>query len=460
MLLSNAIVKPDFREQYQQQEAFSQPSSGASISGSFLKQLIEPEIALEKIAPLAGLHPHFSTLNDVYDAVQHVTETPGATLTQQIGNGIASLLGFALNPINIALGGTGGLLAKGAVKGVSALAPEFLSNLASKTITKLSTETVGSLGEKALTVSGIGTAPLIPQNLAESITPDNKVDISHFIKTTAIAGGIGLALGVVPFVGNLIRSKFFNRAETSDITEETLSQAEKNKMVTPEEKAWFQEYLKNPDNPELEQRAAELLQKNHPDIAVNPIDNKVNVSLLTPNDIKALQSVIPEELLAREGIDNPNVLSDFIQKNALDRLKQNPALSDGLKGILTELENKGEGDWKPFLSNVIHHIDAGSEYLADSNAVKDYLKQRIENKMPDAKLSEKQAFEAKDRLKQYEDNIKAGVKEESTPIELSSKHLDDSELAKEIQPTIKKYQEFKSKSQVFSDLMQCLQGSL
>ncbi len=460
MLLSNAIFKPDFREQYQQQEAFSQPSNSASMSGNFLKQLVEPEIALEKIAPLAGYHPHFSTLNDIYDAVQHVTETPGATLTQKTGNGLASLLGFALNPINIALGGAGGLLAKGAVKGVSALAPEFLNNLAGKTITKLSTETVGSLGEKALTVSSIGTAPLIPQTLAESITPDNRVDVSHFIKTTAIAGGFGLALGAVPFVGSIIRSKLFNRAGVSDLTEETLSQAEKNKTVTPEEKAWFQEYLKNPDNPELEQRAAELLKKNHPDIAFNSVDNKVNVSLLTPNDIKALQSVIPEEFLARESIDNPNVLSDFIQKNALDRLKQNPGLSDGLKGILTELENKGEEDWKPFLSNVIDHIDAGSEPLADSNAVKDYLKQRIENNIPDSKLSEKQAFEAKERLKQYEDSIKAGVKEESTPIELPSKHLEDSELAKEIQPAIKKYQEFKEKHQVFRNAIHCILGKI
>ncbi len=29
------------------------------LCGNFLKQLIEPEIALEKIAPVAGLHPHF-----------------------------------------------------------------------------------------------------------------------------------------------------------------------------------------------------------------------------------------------------------------------------------------------------------------------------------------------------------------------------------------------------------------
>lgn len=453
MLLSNAIVKPDFREQYQQQEAFSQPSYGASISGNFLKQLVEPEIALEKIAPLAGYHPHFSTLNDIYDAVQHVTETPGATLTQKTGDGIASLLGFALNPINIALGGAGGLLAKGAVKGVSALAPEFLSNLAGKTITKLSTETVGSLGEKALTVSGIGTAPLIPQNLAESITPDNKVDVSHFIKTTAIAGGFGLALGAVPFVASVIRTKFFNRPEVAaNVTEETLEQAEKNKTITPEEKSWFQEYQKNPADPALEQRAAELLKKNHPDITVNPIDNKVNVPLLTPNDIKALQSVIPEELLAKEGIDNPNVLSDFIQKNALDRLKQNPALSNGLKGILEELETKGERVWQPFLSNVIDHIESGPESLADSHSVKDYLKQRIENQLANDKITPQSAANAQEQFKTYQDNLKQAA--DLSAIE--SQHLENSDLTQEAEPSLKKYQEFKAKSHVFSDLIQCI----
>lgn len=455
MLLTHALVKPNFREHYQEQAEFTSPSYGASFSGNFLKQIIEPEVALEKIAPLMGMHPHFSSLDDIYSAIQNVTEPSGLPLSQNIGNGIASLLGFALNPINIALGGAGGLLAKGAVKGVSALAPEFLSNLAAKTITKLSTETVGSLGEKALTVSAIGTAPLIPQNLAESITPDNKVDVSHFIKTTAIAGGFGLALGAVPFVGSIIRSKLFNRAGVSDLTEETLSQAEKNKTITPEEKTWFEDYQKNPNDPELTPRASEILKKNYPDIQTDPVNNKVNLSLLTPNDIKALQSVIPEELLSREGINNPNVLSDFIKKNALDRLKQNPTISNGLKGILSELETKGEKDWKPFLSNVIGYIESGPEPVADSDSVKDYLKQRIESQFPNEKLSEQQSFDAKARLKQYQDTLKQQA--ELSPI--ASQHsIENSELVKEVQPAIKKYQEFKSKSKIFTDLICCIGG--
>ncbi len=451
MLLNNAIVKPNFREQYQQQAEFTPPSYAASISGSFLKQLIEPEVALEKIAPLAGLHPHFSSLDDIYSAIQNVT-VPGLPLTQKVGDGIASLLGFALNPINMALGSAGGLLAKGAVKGVSALAPEFLNDLAGKTLSKLSTETVGSLSEKSLTVASIGTAPLIPQNLAESITPDNKVDVLHFIKTTAIAGGFGLALGAVPFVASVIRSKFFNK-EINANEEEAFKQAEQTRTITPEEQNWYQDYQKNPNDPTLNQRAADILKKNHPDIAVNPIDNKVNLSLLTPNDIKALQSVFPEELLAREGIDNPHVLSDFIQKNVLDRLKQNPALSDGLKGILSELETKGEKNWQLFLSNVINHIDSGAEPLADSHAVKDYLKQRIESQLANDKTTAQSASSAQEQLKTYQDSLKQAADLSPT----ASQHIEDSDLVKEAAPSLKKYQEFKTKSQVFSDLMQCLQ---
>lgn len=102
-------------------------------------------------------------------------------------------------------------------------------------------------------------------------------------------------------------------------------------------------------------------------------------------------------------------------------------------------------------------IDAGSEPVADSNTIKDYLKQRIESQFPNAKLAEQQSFDAKARLKQYEDNLKQQA--ELSPI--ASQHsIENSELAKEIQPTVKKYQEFKNKSQVFSDLMQCLGGGL
>ena len=442
MLLTNALVKPNFREQYQEQAEFTPPSYGASISGNFLKQLIEPEVALEKIAPLMDIHPHFSSLNEIYDALHNVTEVSGLPLTQKMGDGIASLLGFALNPINISLGGTGGLLAKGAIKGVSAFAPEFLSNLAGKTITKLSEESVGSLGEKALTGASVGATSLLPENLAASVTSDSKINVSHFIKTTAIAGGFGLGLGVVPFVGGIIRSKLFDRAEESA-------------TITPEEKKWFEDYQKNPNDPELSQRAAELLRKNHPDIGFDPIDNKVNVSLLTPKDIQALQSVIPEELLAREGIDNPNTLSNFIQKNALDRLKQNPTLSDGLKGIISELGNKGEKDWKVFLNNLIDHING--EPSAESNSVKDYLKQRIENQFSNGNETETSSFDAKKRLKQYQETLTQQAELTPTP----SQHItDDSELEKEVQPAFKKYQEFKSKSKIFTDLMHCIGGSL
>lgn len=405
MLLSHAVVKPNFRESYQEQAEFTPPSSIASISGSFLKQLIEPEIALEKIAPLAGMHPHFSSLDDIYHALQNVTEISGLPVTQKIGDGIASLLGFALNPINMALGSAGGLLAKGAVKGVSALAPEFLSNLAGKTITQFSKETVGSLSEKVLTGGSVAATSLLPENLAESIT-DDKLNVSHLIKATSLAGGFGLALSLVPFAAGVMRSKLFKQ------------------------------------NSSLEE-AVDTIKKNNPDISIDSLKNEINIPLLTLSDIKTLQSVIPEELLAREGLNNADALSHFIQKNALDRLKQNPDLSEGLKGIVNELESKGNHDWKSFLSTIIDHLESGQEPLANSDSVKDYLKQRIENQWPHQDLKTQQISTVQDQFKHYQETLK---KQEA--------------LIDKAHPTFKKYQEFKSKSKLFTDLMHCLGGEL
>lgn len=461
MLLSNAVVQPNFRAQYQQQAEWTPPSYSASISGHFLEQLLEPEMALEKIAPLVGVHPHFATLNEIYDAVQHVTQTEGLPITQKIGDGVASLLGFAFNPINIALGGAGGLLAKGGLKGLAAVSPELLMNFTKKNITQFSKETIGSLSKKALTGASVGAVSLLPENIAESLTKENKIDVSHLIKTTSIAGGLGLALGIVPFAASLIYSKFLRRtslSETRSEEENALAPYEKSNGPTTKEQTWYQAYQKNPDDPQLIEQAAEILKKNHPDLTINPLDNTVNVSLLTANDLQALRSVIPEELLSREGLKNPKVFSDFIQNNALDRLKkQNPLLSKGLKGILTELEHKSEKDWQPLLSKIIDHIESGPESLADSNAVKDSLKQRIENQLADEKQVEQLSFDAKARLKQYEDTLKQHT--ELPP--MTSQHtLEDSELTKEGLPTIKKYQEFKTQSQVFRDLIQCLGSRL
>lgn len=397
MLLSQATVKPNFRESYQEQAEFTPPSYGASISGNFLKQLIEPEIALEKIAPLAGFHPHFSSLNDIYDAIRSVTEISGLPLTQKTGDGIASLLGFALNPINIALGSAGGLLAKGTAKGLSALAPEFLSNFAGKA---LSTETIGSLGEKALTGASVGVTSLLPENLAESLN-DNKLDVSHLIQATSIAGGFGLALSLVPFAAGVIRSKFFKQ------------------------------------NANLEE-TIETIQKNNPDFSIDPVKNQIDIPLLTPNDLKTLQSVIPEELLAREGLNNTEALSRFIQKNAFDRLKKNSDLSEGLKGIINALKN--DNDWKPFLSRLINHLDSGSEPLANTDSVKDYLKQRIENQIPQQELKTQQITTVHNQFNHYQETLK---KQEAI---LDKEH-----------PTFKKYHEFKRKNSIFHDLIQCLQ---
>src|SRR5436190_1449593 len=401
MLLSHAVVKPNFRESYQEQAEFTSPSFSASISGHFLKQLIEPEMALQKIAPLAGMHPHFSSLDDIYHALQNVTEISGLPVTQKVGDGIASILGFALNPINMALGSAGGLLAKGTVKGASALAPEFLSHLAGKTITQFSKETVGSLSEKILTGGSAAATSLLPENLAESIT-DDKLNVSHLIKATSIAGGFGLTLSLVPFAAGVIQSKLFKQN-----VEETI----------------------------------EAIKKNNPDIAIDPVKNKINITLLTPSDIKALQSVIPEELLAREGLNNADALSHFIQKNALDRLKQNPDLSEGLKGIVNELESKRNHDWKSFLSTIIDHLESGPEPLANSDSVKDYLKQRIENQWSHQDLKTQSTVQ--DQFKHYQETLK---KQDAI---LDKAH-----------PTFKKYQEFKSKSKLFTDLMHCLGGEL
>lgn len=384
MLLSNAVVNPNFRESYQEQAEFTAPSYSASISGNFLKQLIEPEMALEKIAPLVGVHPHFSSLDDIYHAIQNVTEIPGLPITQKTGDGIASLLGFALNPINMALGSAGGLLAKGITKGISTFA------------------SIGTLGEKMLAGVSIGATSLLPENLAESVTPDNKLDVSHLIKTTSIAGGFGLALSLVPFAAGIIRSKYF---KPNASLEETI----------------------------------DTIRENNPDISIDPVKNEITIPLLTPNDLKALQSVIPDELLAQEGLNNTDALSRFIQNNALDRLKKNPDLSEGLKGIINELEN--DKDWKLFLSKLIDHLESGQAPLAHTDSVKDYLKQRIENQSPNQELSAQQLSTVHDQFKHYQDTLN---KQEA--------------IMDKTHPSFKKYQEFKSKSKLFTDLIHCLGG--
>lgn len=153
--------------------------------------------------------------------------------------------------------------------------------------------------------------------------------------------------------------------------------------------------------------------------------------------------MIPDELLTREGLNYTDALSGFIQKNALDRLKQHPDLSEGFKGIVIELENKGEKDWQAFLSQLINAMNR--EPSADINTVKDYLKQRIENQLPAAQLTEQRIADAKEQFKHYQENLK------------NEEIIDETSRS---QPTFKKYQEFKTQSKVFQDLIHCLQRNV
>lgn len=178
----------------------------------------------------------------------------------------------------------------------------------------------------------------------------------------------------------------------------------------------------------------ETIKKYNRDISIDPVKNKIIIPLLTLADTESIRAILPEELLARKDINNFQALSHFIQKNALDRLKKNPNLSEGLKGIINEL--KDDKDWKPFLSMLIDHLDSGSGPLANTDSVKDYLKQRIENQSSQQELKTQRITTVHDQFNHYQETLK------------KQKAIMDKE-----HPTFKKYHEFKSKSKLFTDLM-------
>src|SRR5580658_1159803 len=68
--------------------------------------------------------PEGQAMASTLSAVELENETPGLGWPQKATNTVASMVGFALNPMTYLLGGVGGLAARGVVSAATKIAPD------------------------------------------------------------------------------------------------------------------------------------------------------------------------------------------------------------------------------------------------------------------------------------------------------------------------------------------------
>lgn len=349
------------------------PTFSQSIFDHFSSSLFSESLAVNDIEKILSNAPKNDMLQQAYDIANLDLDNPNISLSKKIirfpANFLADTLGYTLGgPIGLLGGLTGGVIGESIESGVKAIAPEILPSFI-KTAGRIAAQ-----GNKsALEVSGF----LIPESVQDAYDK-NKNDLSFRNLAESISSnyGIGFSLGSVGYAAGIIWSKTKPVIEkalkvpdhivrlqknTGLILNESLEEepiplpSDKNKneslrllhyafnenRITKEEHEYYKNFLINPNDPRLEEKAAKILLKSgHP---VDAATNRIHVQALAENTIKNLNSVVGDALTHDMPEQHRNSLVNYIINSSFEQDRQHPFrpnLTKGLKGFVNYADSK------------------------------------------------------------------------------------------------------------------------
>ncbi len=200
------------------------------------------------------------------------------------------------------------------------------------------TGTIGARAATAATNSGLLTAGTIPSDVVDNFNQKtNSIGWGGVAKDAGINFGIGMAIPAIPFAAGIVKSKLADIAE-GKATQEALDNAVSGGALTQDEANFLSAYnaRKNPDD--LQAMAQKIIADGDDSIHVD--ENGAHVSILSPDDIKNIQTTGLDELSANVPGDLKNALSDFITNKSLYNVVSNKTIMDGLQGFVDDANEK------------------------------------------------------------------------------------------------------------------------
>lgn len=300
----------------------------SSFSGSLGRglgtSLLAPAAAGEAItASLSGIPAHGGAL-DVLKMWQSEENAPGAS---GLGFFAGDAIGFALNPLTWATGG----LASGAARGVGA---------------KLGVTAASSRGAqfavKGAALGGEFAGQMLPQHIASEYDSDeNRIDAFGLAKSVGIDFGMGVAFAAVPFAWGFLRNKMGKKGGspkegTPEVSQESLDAALGEKTITQAEHAFSSAMLKG-ETPSLDIVQQVMASSKLPFDATS---GHVNVSLLTTDNMKALNNTVADALGSVMDSETKSALNNYIIKGQLSEIIKNPKMIDGLQGVIDHMSER------------------------------------------------------------------------------------------------------------------------
>lgn len=356
-------------------QSMYQSGKGGFISGSkFIGDLYNKAYGL----------PENKELNETLELIQRETHFADQPFTQTASNWVADMIGYILNPVVLGLTAATGGAAGFAVKGLSKIAPKAITPFLEKTVgmvkhpqtKELVPLTIGDIG-KRLTVSGAaGTGAGIPIAFEEGSASD-----------AFMMGGIGMLFSSIPIAAGMFRKarmkpKVEVKGELEPGKEDVIPQEE-----NPEITKWMEDYEQKTDSLEnLEKRATSLLQKEGFD--VDSATHKLPMYIMNEENVKNLQVAASDALTANLEPTSRNYLLDYLVRNNLDELRENPKSIKMIQAYDNFLTGKLAGR---------EALTKSADAIHETN-----MKSRITN---DAFLSQPEIYKAVKKLSREESHV-------------------------------------------------------
>lgn len=286
----------------------------------------------------AGFAAPFAAANDIVDTFSNVPREPhGAqfllnVVNQQqqspgssgVGFFIGNVAGFALNPINLAMGEVGGEAGTMMGEGAAALLPESAKSAAIMS---------GKWG-------GMFSGAMLPQDIAENYNQNtNHINWAGVATDAGINYGIGMALPAIPFAYGLVKAKLADQAMIKTAKQAAASGLS-NGDISQAEHDFYAAYHDKESPEVLEQMARDILVDHN--VEIDASTGNVHVPVATPDDIDNLHTVVPDQLATETSSDLKTALSDFIMHTRLDDVTDDMNLKNGMQGFIDHTDAKLE----------------------------------------------------------------------------------------------------------------------
>jgi hypothetical protein len=401
MLARNSNVQP--QEEFYADSLLTKPTLTQSVFDNLAAGIATPVVAINALDGQLAQKPEGQAILSSLDAIRLENETPGIGWGQWLANEGAGMIGMALNPITWGLGEAGAVAAKGIPAVAGRVAPEAASVFMRKPIGELLSAPLGKyipreigkegeektlslalLSDKTLGTFGTFAGAGLPQGIVDNFNRDTgHIAWGGVAREMGEMGAFGIAIGSIPFTYGVLRGKI-NRGLGKDagepVSTEALSEALAKGHITPDEHAWYSDYLKYQADPsnealgeELRQRGSNIINQNGH--TANTVTNEAMFEILTPNDVTHLQGMIADQISGNVPEQYKTALSDFIVHNRMDYIRQNPKWLDGVRGYVDHINQK---------------LEMKNPKLAEADAILDeHMMRGVKENMP---FSQKELF--------------------------------------------------------------------